>query len=561
MGIVSAVINGIAPYLSGRLFDSILTPSTIAIGASFQMPLYAFFLILWGALQIFTHVSSWISARKISELGINLSMDYTTDGYSHLILLPLSFHKKHKIGSIMNRISRAANGIEQILIQLVDLTPQLLSIIVALFIIYSQNYILALVITAGVLVYLAIFIPSLAPLAAMKRKENATFSKAYGDVGDALLNVSAVKQAAAETYETRRIYKNMKEKVMTSWLPIMRLRQGLNFYQRLIILLTQLAVFVLSINFINQGRLTLGELVAFNAYAALVFSPFISLARSWQQVQDGVLLIETAEKILKTPTEKYMPERIETVDVFSGNIKFENVEFYYEKGKSVLQNINFEVKPGEMVALVGESGVGKSTLIDLISGYHFAKGGKVLLDGHSVKNLDLKELRSHIGIVPQEVVLFNDTIRKNIAYGSFDATLEDIQGAARKAHAHEFIEKFPKKWSQMVGERGVKLSVGQKQRVAIARAILRDPAILILDEPTSALDAHSEHIISQSLEELMRGRTTFIIAHRLSTVRKADKILVFKEGKIVEMGNHQTLLKIEDGMYKKLYEYQIGLHS
>ena len=211
------------------------------------------------------------------------------------------------------------------------------------------------------------------------------------------------------------------------------------------------------------------------------------------------------------------------------------------------------------MALVGESGVGKSTLIDLISGYYFVPKGKVLVDGTDVKKIDLHFLRKNIAVVPQVVVLFNDTIKTNIKYGSFRAGDKKVKMAAEHAHADIFIKKFPKGYEQVVGERGIKLSVGQKQRVAIVRAILRDPKILILDEPTSALDPRIERLITSSLRELMGGRTTFIIARRLSTVREADKILVFKDGRIVEEGIHEELMKIEDGEYRRLYEMHIGL--
>jgi ATP-binding cassette subfamily B protein len=194
-------------------------------------------------------------------------------------------------------------------------------------------------------------------------------------------------------------------------------------------------------------------------------------------------------------------------------------------------------------------------------GFNFPQSGLVLMDNNPTNILNLHFLRSHIAIVPQEVVLFNDTIESNLKYGVPHASKKDLEEAARKAHALEFIENFPKGWDQEVGERGIKLSVGQKQRVAIARAILRDPAILILDEPTSALDAKSEHAITQSLKELMMGRTTFIIAHRLSTVRQADKILVLHEGRIVEEGTHHELIQKEGGKYRELYELQIGLHE
>ena len=306
--------------------------------------------------------------------------------------------------------------------------------------------------------------------------------------------------------------------------------------------------------------MTLGELLAFNGYAAMVFGPFIVIARNWQTIQNGIIQIQESERILELPIEIYEPAGAPNIEI-RGDIDFKNVSFQYDEGKPVLQDISFTIKAGEIIALVGESGVGKSTLIDLISAYHFANSGDVLIDGHDVKTLNLRKLRQSIAVVPQEVVLFNDTIETNIKYGNFEASHEQIIEAARKAHALDFIEKFPEQWKQVVGERGIKLSVGQKQRIAIARAILRNPTILVLDEPTSALDAGTEKIITESLDKLMQGKTTFIIAHRLSTVRKADNILVFKEGRIIESGKHDELLKIKDGEYRRLYELQIGLHA
>jgi subfamily B ATP-binding cassette protein MsbA len=219
-----------------------------------------------------------------------------------------------------------------------------------------------------------------------------------------------------------------------------------------------------------------------------------------------------------------------------------------------------EIKPGQVIALVGESGVGKSTTISLISGYYFPTQGSVHIDGIDTRKLDLTSLRQQIGVVPQEVALFNDTLMANIRYGTFGASEADVLRAAKEAHMEDFISALPHKYETIVGERGIKLSVGQKQRVAIARAILRNPSILILDEPTSALDAQTEQIVTGALEKLMHGKTTFIIAHRLSTVRKADMVLVFQKGKIVEKGTHNELVAKEGGVYRRLYDYQIGLH-
>lgn len=319
------------------------------------------------------------------------------------------------------------------------------------------------------------------------------------------------------------------------------------------------AIIALSIYLISRGEITVGNMLTYITYSTLIFSPLAQLFNNWRDIQNGIVSIDEAQKILDMTPEKYTPD-VPPSDI-EGKVIFEEVDFYYDKNNPVLKNINFTAEKGQTFALVGESGVGKSTLIDLLLGYHFAQKGNVLIDGTNVKTIDLNILRRSIAVVSQEISLFNDTITNNIAYGNFDRSDTEIREAARKAHCTDFIEKFPEKWEQVVGEKGLKLSVGQKQRVAIARAILKDPKILILDEPTSALDAGSEKIITESFKELMKGRTTFIIAHRLSTVRRADTILTFKDGMIVEQGTHDELMKIDGGEYRRLYELQIGLYD
>ena len=222
----------------------------------------------------------------------------------------------------------------------------------------------------------------------------------------------------------------------------------------------------------------------------------------------------------------------------------------------MLRNINFKVRPGEVIALAGESGVGKTTLADLISRYYSPTKGRILVDGQDIQKVDLASLRKHIAIVPQEISLFNDTIKNNIGYGKPKATMNEIIEVAKAANAHEFIQKLPKKYKQLVGERGIKLSTGQKQRVAIARALLRDPKILILDEATSSLDSVSEKLVQEALKRLIKGRTTFIIAHRLSTIAHADKIVVIEKGEITETGTHERLMKKKEGTYRKFYLMQ-----
>ncbi len=548
MGIFSAIGNGLIPFIAGKFFDSIATEG------------YVFLLSLWAAVQLVTYLLDWrinILSEKFSNV---IWLDYLSYGFGYLLLLPISFHKTNKIGEVSNKINVAASALETIAGRIIiDLSPQILSIVIAFAVAFYLNPLLAGILMAGVALYIFIFSTQIQNTSIYQKEYWDALNFVFGESFDVVGNTFAIKQASAEEYERNKLSTKMKSAVPL-WMKLTNVWGALTLYQRLTILATQLVIFVVSVAYINQGTMTIGELIAFVSYASMVFGPFTVIARNWQTIQNGIVNIQETEKILSLATEPYEKQGSQVFDL-RGDIELKNVHFKYEEGKQVLEDISFKVKAGEVVALVGESGVGKSTLIDLVSGYHFASQGEVLIDGHNIHDVNLRRLRQQIAVVPQEVVLFNDTIQMNVKYGRFDASDDEVKTAAIKAHALDFIEKFPEKWNQVVGERGVKLSVGQKQRVAIARAMLRNPRILILDEPTSALDAGSENVITKSLDDLMKGKTTFIIAHRLSTVRKANQILVFKEGKIIESGTHDELLKIEGGEYRRLYELQIGLHA
>jgi len=314
------------------------------------------------------------------------------------------------------------------------------------------------------------------------------------------------------------------------------------------------AIFGVGIFLLRGGMISAGELIMFIGYTSLVQQPIAQLANNYRVIKRGMAVINRALKLKNVKTERY--EEGINLEEINGEVEFKNVSFSYKKGKVILKNINFKIKPGEVIALVGPSGVGKSTLIDLISRYNSPTKGSVLVDGYDIEKVNLHSLRKNIAVVPQEISLFNDTIKNNIAYGKANANMRKIIEVSEAANAHEFISKFPKQYKQMVGERGIKLSVGQKQRVAIARALLRDPKILILDEATSALDSVSEKLVQDALKTLIKGRTTFIIAHRLSTIRHADQIFVFNKGQIVERGKHDELMKKEDGIYHNFYMMQ-----
>ncbi len=561
LGIISAIANASIPYLTGRLLDSILSPSKIFTATKFEMPFFLFFVLLWLVLKLAADFVDWRTGLKREYLGITAYANYMIKGFGALLELPVSFHKSNKLGSVVDRIHRAANAMDTITSNvIVNLAPQFLSIFVALSVSFYKNSLLASFLLVGLAVYLIILLKIIRPLAKLHRKMHETFGEAFGDANDALFNIQPVKQAVAEKYEQRKLFKNFYLKTRKLRQQLVAIWRGINFYQRLIITLTQLAIFAFSIIFVRQGKMTIGDLVMFNGYAMMVFGPFAQLGNYWQAIQNGLAALERSEKVLFHPKENYLPKNPVILADLKGEIVFENVSFAYQKKQNqIIENINFAAKAGEVIALVGESGVGKTTLADLISGYYAPKEGKILIDGHDIKRLDLKFLRSKISVVPQEIILFNDTVKNNIKYGSFGATDEEVEKAAEVAHADEFIAKFSKKYEQIVGERGIKLSSGQKQRISIARAILRNPRILILDEPTSSLDALSEKYIQESLEKLMKNRTTFIIAHRLSTVRKADKIMVLDQGKIAEQGRHEDLIQIPNGIYRGLYELQIGL--
>jgi len=305
-----------------------------------------------------------------------------------------------------------------------------------------------------------------------------------------------------------------------------------------------------------QGRLSPGGLVAFLMYTLLVAGPIAAFSGLYAQFQTalGVTdrlfeLLDTESDIVDAPTARPLPE-------ITGRIIFDDVCFEYDSALPVLHHISLTAQPGQVIALVGPSGAGKTTLINLIPRFFDVTAGQITIDGQDIRQVTLSSLRRQIGIVPQEAVLFSDTIEANIRYGRLEAGRAEIEAAARAANAHEFISKMPQGYDTLVGERGLKLSGGQRQRIAIARAILKNPRILILDEATSSLDSESEALVQEALERLMTGRTTFVIAHRLSTITNADWILALDGGRIVEQGTHADLLSRPDGLYHRLHAMQ-----
>ncbi len=561
LGIISAVSNGIVPYVTGKFFDVLIGLShgenASGIGG---FPLWVVLLAVWATVQLIANNVDWIMDRSRRKVDTKLHMDIQVNGFIHLFRLPISYHKNAHINGVLQKISQLGWRASAIMRTVIDITPQFLSIIIGLTLAASINTFLASILVAGVLIYVALLLKVLFPIAAVDSAAHRVWNEEWDDAAAAVHQIESVKQAAAEEYESQKAKKGFLDKTYHLWYQLERNWSNVSFFQRTIVFFTQFAVFIFSVKFVSSGTITIGELVALNGYALMFFGPFVALGYSWQVIQNGITAAAHAEDIFSTPQERYVPENAVAPDTISGDVAFEDVSFDYGEGQSaVLSEVSFRVNHGEVVAFVGESGVGKSTTISLISGYYFPSKGTIRVDGIDTRKFNLTHLRKQIGVVPQEVALFNDTIRENIRYGIPDATDTQIANAAKEAYIADFIDALPNGYDTIVGERGIKLSVGQKQRVAIARAILRNPKILILDEPTSALDPQTERSITESLERLMKGRTTFIIAHRLSTVRKADRILVLKEGKIAEEGSHDELMKIENGIYRHIYELHVGL--
>jgi subfamily B ATP-binding cassette protein MsbA len=512
------------------------------------------FLAGWVLLDILASLATRIRIKKVSVIAYSASADLVLSSISHLLRLPMQYHKDKKIGEVVERITRA----DQFLYRIIEdgvfyILPNLISSVLVFGIVFWINWIIGIAYLLFIVGYIVITILKTNPIIAYQKKTNKLFENVYGNIFDHTSNVLNIKSNTAEKYEDEFHKKGFKKgsdynyKQVTFW-------TNLTSYQNLVKNLSSLVIFSLALFFISNGTMSIGKFITLIFYVNMLSSNIQWLGGYYKSLQESIVTVARNEELFNEAAEEYENENLLHLEDCEGKIEFKDVSFAYDK-EDVLSGISFVAQPGKMFAIVGKSGEGKSTLVNLISKYLNPKNGEVRLDDVDISKIRLDDLRKQIAIVPQEVQMFNDSVANNIRYARLDATDEEIKSAAKLAQADEFIAKFPKGYDQVVGERGVKLSVGQKQRVAIARAILRDPRILILDEATSALDSESERLVQKALDEVMKGRTTFVIAHRLSTIRKADQIIVLENGKIAESGNHEELMK-HGGIYKKLSELQ-----
>ncbi len=548
LAIIFSIVTALVPYIYGRLVD------VVAIEA-FSFNFVIALLLVWTLTNICSAVLGKLVSLKGGFIAIDAANDLICSGSKHIINLPLSFHKEKKVGEILSRITRGGEFLQQIIDLVVFWTlPQVLTIFVSVFILFFIDWRLSLGVLIIFLSFVAIIFYKTPTLLNISRKLNKKVEKGMGTLNDSFLNIQTIKSCAAEDFQKEKIENIYKKEIPITFKSLFVVWENAKFFCNIVFSLGFVAIFSFAIYLLKIDQISPGDLIMFLGYLSITKLPLVNLLWQWYSFQKGMTAIERARELLVIEPENYQQDGKIIKDIKS-EVEFKNVSFGYKEKSLILKNINFKVKAGQTIALVGGSGEGKTTLIDLISLYFSPAKGSILIDGVDIRELNLQLLRKLIAYVPQEIILFNDTIKNNIRYGKPNAADEEIVAAAEAANARQFIEKFSEKYEQLVGERGIKLSTGQKQRLAIARALIRDPKILILDEATSSLDVASEKLVQEALEKLIKNRTTFIIAHRLSTVRQADKILVLEKGRIVEEGSHKELLK-KKGAYFKFYSLQ-----
>jgi len=552
---VSSMVFMIFPYLIGLMVD-------IAQGKSdydFSLKQIGFVLVAVLFVQGFVSYTRVILFANVSEKGI---ADIRKSLYQRMISLPITFFEENKMGDL---ISRLTSDVEKLYstfsITLAEFFRQIIILFVGILFlaITTPRLSLIMLLTIPIVVVCAIFFGRYIRKLSKERQKKLAASNSI--LGESIQSIQVVKAFANELFETKRYGKSIGEVVTIA----MKYARGRAAFSVFIVTILFGALFFIiwqGAMMVQDGTMTAGKLVSFVTYTFIIGGSIASLGNFYPEIIGAIGATERIREILNTEGEIDLTKKPHLSPLnIKGNIQFENVHFRYptRQDMPILKGIDLNIKTGQKIALVGPSGAGKSTIIQLLLQFYGIEKGDIKVDGKSIYDYDLRDLRNNMSLVPQEVILFGGTIRENILYGKEDATEEEIIQAAKQANCWEYIETFPEGLETLVGERGVKLSGGQRQRLAIARAILKNPAILLLDEATSSLDAESERVVQEALNTLMEGRTSIIIAHRLATIREVDCIYVLDGGKIVEKGTHEELSLTEDGLYSGLAKLQFEM--
>ncbi len=516
----------------------------------------AFLLLAYGVLRFLTTLFGELRDIVFARVIQNTMRNAALEVFRHLHALSLRFHLDRQTGGLSRDIERGVSGIRFLMnFMLFNIIPTLFEITLVMVILLQRfDAMFSIVIAVTLIAYITTTLLITEWRMGFRRKMNQMDSKANTAAIDSLINYETVKYFNNEAYETSRYDDSMKqwEKAAVSSTTSLGL---LNSVQGLIIATGVTILMFMAADGVAKGDLTVGDLVMVNAFLLQLFIPLNFLGFVYREIRHSLADMERMFALLKTDAEISDEPGAEDLQITQARVSFDHVSFAYDSRREVLDDVSFEIPAGQTVAVVGHSGAGKSTLSRLLYRFYDVSEGSISIDGQDIRNVTQSSLRRSIGIVPQDTVLFNDTIFYNIAYGKTGASSEDVIRAAKHAHIHDFIEQLPDGYESVVGERGLKLSGGEKQRVAIARTILKSPSVLVFDEATSALDSATEKRIQAELEEISSDTTTLIIAHRLSTVIHAQQILVMDEGKIVERGTHEQLLE-QGGLYASMWALQ-----